>query len=339
VSQGFTKPLTTESELLLSDVTTADSSTTKHGLSSKVVAPPAGTINVLGVENGETVRSDKAASASPGAAAKILQSTTAGLLTLVNLILSALTASTLIYSNASKQITSLANAAGYLLNDGVGGLSWAAISTSYDKVCCYSSAQSIGNGANTTLLFDNERYDTNNMHYTSAANLTGTVTKTATSAALVGSGTSFTTELSVGQVISVPGTAAEKRVVTVITDNTHLTVSTAFAYSASGQTATRVNSAIVFRTAGYYSVGGLVVIDGNATGVRSMSMLLNNTTYIASDDRSPPGTFACLIACVRDYQFAQWDFVELQIYQNSGGSLNSQYNANYSPEFFAHQLP
>jgi len=42
--------------------------------------------------------------------------------------LSGLTASTVIYSNASKAITSLANSAGYLLNDGSGGLSWGAVS-------------------------------------------------------------------------------------------------------------------------------------------------------------------------------------------------------------------
>ena len=66
----------------------------------------------------------QAASDSPGAAAKLLKSTAAGLLTLVNMILSSLTASTVIYSNASKQITSLANAAGYLKNDGAGALSY-----------------------------------------------------------------------------------------------------------------------------------------------------------------------------------------------------------------------
>ncbi len=48
--------------------------------------------------------------------------------TFVGATLSGATASTLIYSNASKAITSLANGSGYLLNDGSGGLSWGAIS-------------------------------------------------------------------------------------------------------------------------------------------------------------------------------------------------------------------
>ena len=61
---------------------------------------------------------------SAGASA-ILRSN-AGALTLKTLTIGDLTASTLIYSNASKAITSLANAAGYLYNDGAGSLSYVA---------------------------------------------------------------------------------------------------------------------------------------------------------------------------------------------------------------------
>jgi hypothetical protein len=50
--------------------------------------------------------------------------------TFAGLTLSGGTASTLVYLNASKKFTSLANGAGYLLNDGSGGLSWAAVSLS-----------------------------------------------------------------------------------------------------------------------------------------------------------------------------------------------------------------
>lgn len=45
--------------------------------------------------------------------------------TYTGLTLSGLTASTVVYSNASKAITSLANGTGYLYNDGAGALSWA----------------------------------------------------------------------------------------------------------------------------------------------------------------------------------------------------------------------
>ena len=42
------------------DVTTNDASTTKHGFAPKATAPASGLLSVLGIGNGETVRSDKA---------------------------------------------------------------------------------------------------------------------------------------------------------------------------------------------------------------------------------------------------------------------------------------
>lgn len=50
--------------------------------------------------------------------------------TYTGLTLSGLTASTVVYANATKAITSLANSAGYLYNDGAGALSWAAVDLS-----------------------------------------------------------------------------------------------------------------------------------------------------------------------------------------------------------------
>lgn len=69
--------------------------------------------------------------------------------------------------------------------------------------------------------------------------LSGTVQKTSGSAAIVGTGTSFTTELVVGQQISIPGGGGtDTKIVSVITNNTNLTLTTTCANSASGQTVT-----------------------------------------------------------------------------------------------------
>lgn len=87
-------------------------------------------------------------------------------------------------------------------------------------------------------------YDTDAFHFTSSANLTGTVAKTASSAAIVGTGTSFLSQLSVNQVIAIPGTTIELGVVRAIADNTHLTLWQTMANTASGQTAVRRNDAI-----------------------------------------------------------------------------------------------
>ncbi len=59
------------------------------------------------------------------------------------------------------------------------------------------------------------------------------------SGVITGTGTSFITELTVNQVVSVPGTAAEIFVVKVITNNTHFAAWQHAANTATGQTATR----------------------------------------------------------------------------------------------------
>jgi len=128
-----------------------------------IAVPAANVRNVLGVDNGElrpswktvldatnpttlTVSTAAApgtslvfshrdhahaitSSSAPGAAASLLASDAAGALTLVDLTLSSLTASTVIYSDAAKKVVSLANGGGYLNNNGTGTLSW--ISSTY----------------------------------------------------------------------------------------------------------------------------------------------------------------------------------------------------------------
>lgn len=178
------------------------------------------------------------------------------------------------------------------------------------------SNQSIASATSTAILWDTEDTDSDNQHYTSAAALTGTVAKTASSASLVGTTTAFTTELSVGQVISVPGTANEVRVVTAIADNTHLTVNAVFTATASGQTAARVNSALAFRTAGFYWVESGILA---ASATWTVQIRLNGSTVIgesvAAGATTSPQVFAA-------QSFAQWDYVEVLVTQSSGGSVN-----------------
>lgn len=202
-------------------------------------------------------------------------------------------------------------------------------------VRCYSTAAiTLTTAVATTLTFDTNRFDSDSQHYTSAAALTGTVAKTAASAAIVGTGTLFTSQLSIGQVIDIPGTATERRVVTSIADDTHLTVNSNLANSASGQTATRVNSAIVARQAGVYNIGTNASFAVNATGVRTLNLLKNGTAIIGSTQLPPPtGSDARLELSPPPYKLAQWDYVEVQAVQNSGGNLNVLAATEYTPEF------
>jgi hypothetical protein len=186
------------------------------------------------------------------------------------------------------------------------------------------STQTItGGGTHQSVTMDAEEFDDDGQHFTSAAAITGTVTKTSASTTLVGSSTAFTTDLSVGQIIDVPGTAVERRVITAIASNTSLTVNVAYGNSASGQTATRINSTITFLEAGRYRLEGQMEWTvAAATGNRQASIWRNGVTTgtrlgqnsVTSHATSNQRTQVVAGVC----QMAQWDYVELSAYQDSG---------------------
>jgi hypothetical protein len=184
-----------------------------------------------------------------------------------------------------------------------------------------SANQSITTATATAVLWDTEDADADNQHYTSAANLTGTVSKTAASATLTGSGTAFLTELSVGQVIAVPGTATEQAVVIAIASNTSLTVAAAFANSASGQTAARLNSPVVFRQPGMWSIEVGAYFAAISSGTVTVQVRLNGTTMIGQTDKTGINASAGYDLVVQR-QFQQWDYIEVIVTQASGGSVN-----------------
>jgi hypothetical protein len=187
-----------------------------------------------------------------------------------------------------------------------------------------SANQSITTGTATLILWDTEDNDADNQHYTSSAALSaGTVSKVAASADIVGVSTVFTTDLSVGQVISIPGTATEKRVVIKITDNTHLTVNTPFVNSAATQTCTRINSAVVFRQPGFYTLEANIYSAALASGAVTLAYYLNSLTTAISGtaigQRDPVFVNASAgYDLVIQRQFQQWDFVEVVWTQNAG---------------------
>lgn len=202
-----------------------------------------------------------------------------------------------------------------------------ALNPTWISCCAYGITASIPNGLNTVATFNSERWDTDNQHYTSSANLTGTVSKTASSSTLTGSGTAFLTELSVGQVIDVPGTIVERRVVSAIASDTSLTVAgQAFGYTASGQTATRVNTAFVARTPGRYLIVAQVDFNPNPTGYRRITIHLNaglsSQTVIGQVyEEASNVVIKQSMQVSKVYDLQQWDFVELYIEQTSGSAV------------------
>jgi hypothetical protein len=192
-----------------------------------------------------------------------------------------------------------------------------------DSAFVYATgAQTLATATSTALNLAGERYDDARLHYSSSANLTGTVSKTASDATLTGVGTAFLTELRVGQLISVPGGATEKRVVISIASDTSLEVDGNFANTASGQTAARLNTAIVIRTPGIYTVKGQVAFAASGTGRRIVS-IREHEVAVFYQTAMPPASGATVIPVQGERDFAQWDYLELWGHQESGGNLDT----------------
>lgn len=91
---------------------------------------------------------------------------------------------------------------------------------------------------------------------------------------------------------------------------------------------------ITINTAGKYTVGGCVEFAFNATGQRQVGIRLNGTTTIVSDKRNACATGTTQIPVSTEYKFAANDYIELMVFQDSGGALNTDAN-DFSPVFWA----
>lgn len=93
------------------------------------------------------------------------------------------------------------------------------------------------------------------------------------------------------------------------------------------------NTRLTCRYAGVYQITGNCGFAASATGQRAIRIRLNGTTYISSDSRVNAGAVLIDTTTTTLYPLAVNDYVELMVFQDSGGALNTNLNANYSPEF------
>ena len=85
-------------------------------------------------------------------------------------------------------------------------------------------------------------------------------------------------------------------------------------------------------TVGKYLIWGHVFFGSNATGIRQLLIKLNGSTYIMRSPHSIDNTGSyCLAMTVAELSVD--DYVELLVYQNSGGALLVNYSTLVSPEF------
>ena len=84
---------------------------------------------------------------------------------------------------------------------------------------------------------------------------------------------------------------------------------------------------------GYFEIFASIAWASNSTGVRQVYFLLNGTTIIGLDERTPVSTDATGHAFSTVYHLADADYVEIHVAQTSGGALNVSASTHYSPEF------
>lgn len=94
-------------------------------------------------------------------------------------------------------------------------------------------------------------------------------------------------------------------------------------------------SRIIATAAGKYVVGGGLEFAASATGQRNAALKINGATFVGQDGGGSTGGGGINCNPSAFYSFAVSDYVEMLGYQNSGGALNMNLNANISIEAWA----
>lgn len=99
------------------------------------------------------------------------------------------------------------------------------------------------------------------------------------------------------------------------------------------------NERLTCKTAGRYRITAHAAWAANATGARQIFIRLNGTTLIAGQSgASTGGSIGTETSISTTYDLALNDYVEVRVYQDSGGSLNVTSSGNYSPEFMMERI-
>jgi len=94
-------------------------------------------------------------------------------------------------------------------------------------------------------------------------------------------------------------------------------------------------SRITIASPGVYLFTGYCYWANNATGVRRIELRLNGATFIGSQDVYPNSSDAGITNVSSLWKCAANDYVEMGVYQTSGGALSIVASASRSPEFSA----
>ena len=95
-------------------------------------------------------------------------------------------------------------------------------------------------------------------------------------------------------------------------------------------------SRLTCKTAGKYIIDGNVEWGNGADTGRYCRIRLNGTTDIAAVAQAGQAWMVQQVSAV--YDLAVNDYVELVVYQSTGGAFNALVGANYSPEFWMQRI-
>ena len=174
-----------------------------------------------------------------------------------------------------------------------------------------------------------------------AAIADASVTASKIAAASVGSSQIIDSSVGASKISSLPGTRVYNNAAISVADSTEtLLTFNNERYDTTGLHDTSTNPGrIVASYAGVYLIVVNIEWAANATGTRSILIYLNGTTKIASQNQVNNGASIVTRQSVSTlYYLAPTDYVTVNAYQTSGGSLNVQSTGNYSPEFAAQWL-
>lgn len=206
------------------------------------------------------------------------------------------------------------------------------------RVCAriyHDANQSVSASTTTILSFNSTLFNLGMGHSTEGA-IAGTVTKAAGATTLVGVGTSFTTALVVGDLISVPGTAVEYNTIVSIESDTAATVRVAWANSALGQTLTVRDDGLVCLVPGYYLVGCHIGYNNQTTnGTRRVTRIVKNESDMCYDTRTPVSGNPMRVVFSYLFKCELYDFLQVSAYQDGAGAVYVPYNQEFPPGMWA----
>jgi hypothetical protein len=100
------------------------------------------------------------------------------------------------------------------------------------------------------------------------------------------------------------------------------------------------NTRLTVPSNGYYMIGANVQFAGSVTGERGVRIYLGGATILAQEMRTAvqDAALPTRINIVTLYQLSATNYVEVQMWQDSGGSINSENVANSTGEFWITRL-